>query len=243
MMGTNDTGGAKRDSVDANTSPASPTSRSSLLKRGGLADDVADYVREQILTGGMKPGTHIDQQAISDALGVSRSPIREAIVVLGQEGLVDVLPRRGAQVSRLSRDDVIDHYELFGLVAGRAAAIAATELPDSQLERLQELHSQFDSSLPSDMSALNNEFHRSINLAAPRRTRWLLRMLERTVPSGYYEFVAGWDEQAIVHHNEILVALLARDSQGARMAMEYHLHQSGVAAAQALEDQGLWSSQ
>ena len=60
--------------------------------RGGLADDVVLYVREQILTGALKPGTKIDQEALAAALDVSRSPIREALVILGQEGLLDLIP-------------------------------------------------------------------------------------------------------------------------------------------------------
>ncbi|MFZ9017431.1 MAG: GntR family transcriptional regulator, partial [Ilumatobacteraceae bacterium] len=93
-------------------------------RRGGLADEVAAYVRGLILTGSLKPGTKIDQDAICEALGVSRSPVREAIVILGQEGLLDVTPRRGASVAQLTPDDIVDHYALVGAVAGRAAAMA-----------------------------------------------------------------------------------------------------------------------
>lgn len=215
-------------------------------RRGGLADDVVSYVRELILTGSLKPDTHIDQEAIGEALGVSRSPVREAIVVLGQEGLLEVLPRRGAKVAHISRSDVIDHYELFGLVSGRAASMAATELQDEDLDCLRDLHRQFEEGArePIDsaaLSSLNAEFHRVINRAVLPRTRWLLRLLDRTVPSRYFEFAEGWDQQAVTHHREILAALVARDAAGARQAMETHLHQSGVAAANALEAQGFWN--
>ncbi len=120
-----------------------PSGVSAPRRRGGLADDVATYVRELILTGSLKPGTRIDQDAIGDAVGVSRSPVREAIVVLGQEGLLEILPRRGAIVAPLTRSDVIDHYELFGLISGRAAGIAATELSDQQRSELRSIHDLF----------------------------------------------------------------------------------------------------
>lgn len=226
-------------------------------KRGGLAEDVVSYVRELILTGSLKPGTHIDQEAIGEALGVSRSPVREAIVVLGQEGLLDVLPRRGAQVAHISREDVIDHYELFGLVSGRAAAVAAEGLSDEDLTRLRSLHEQFEkggdfaadhattdrvaADRAANLSSLNAEFHRVINRSASARTRWLLGLLDRTVPSRYFEFADGWDQQAVQHHASILQAIVNGDSQAARQAMEHHLHQSGVAAADALEAQGFWN--
>jgi DNA-binding GntR family transcriptional regulator len=73
-----------------------------LRRRGGLPGDVAAYVRRLILTGVLKPGTKIDQDAVSESLDVSRSPIREALVILGQEGLLDVTPRRGASVALLT---------------------------------------------------------------------------------------------------------------------------------------------
>lgn len=210
------------------------------VRRGGLADDVAAYVREQILTGLLKPGTHIDQDAICEALGVSRSPVREAIIVLGQEGLLEVLPRRGAQVAYLTRADVIDHYELFGLVSGRAAAIAAENLSKADEEELQRIHAQFDPRGGQDMSELNADFHRVINRYSSPRTRWLLRLLERSVPSRYYEFADGWDERAVGHHAQILLALMNRDGEAARKAMEHHLNEGGVTAADALEAQGFW---
>ena len=209
-------------------------------RRGGLADDVAAYVRELVLTGRLRPGVKVDQDAIGRALDVSRSPIREALVVLGQEGLLDVTPRRGAFVARLSPDDIVDHYELYGIVSGRAAAMAADSLKDEQIEELEAIHAAFRLGTDADLSALNDDFHRIINTAAPRRTRWLLRHLVRSVPTAYYEFADGWNAQAVEHHRAILEALIARDGEAARNAMEAHLHESGVAAVEALHARGFW---
>jgi DNA-binding GntR family transcriptional regulator len=208
--------------------------------RGGLADEVVAYIRELILTGALKPGTKIDQDAVSAALNVSRSPIREALVILGQEGLLDVTPRRGARVARLTPEDIVDHYELFGVVSGRAAAIAAATLKDDRIAELAELHSRFDAAATGELAALNHHFHRIINTAAPRRTRWLLRHLERSVPANYFEFVDGWNAAAIAHHGAILEAIIERDADEARQHMENHLHESGVAAVAYLDRQGFW---
>ena len=105
--------------------PRYPQRTPASRRRGVLGEEVVDYVRELILTGTIRSGEKIDQQAVSEALGVSRSPIREALVVLGREGLVELTPRRGAAVADLSPEDIVDHYALFGVVAGRAAALAA----------------------------------------------------------------------------------------------------------------------
>ncbi len=215
-------------------------------RRGGLASDVAVYIRELILTGSLKPGTKIDQEAICAALDVSRSPVREAIVILGQEGLLDVTPRRGASVAAITPDDIIDHYALFGTVSGRAAAMAAEQLDDEARAALREVHAEFERGAalaPTQLAELNDRFHRIINGCAPRRTRWLLRLLVRSVPADYYEFADGWDAQAVDHHAEILAAIEARDAGRAQRAMEHHLHESGVAAVASLERQGFWEDE
>ena len=209
-------------------------------RRGSLADEVVTYVRDLILGGSLKPGTKIDQDAIGEALDVSRSPVREALVILGREGLVEVTPRRGAAVADLTPDDIVDHYELFGVVAGRAAAMAAVSLKDDEIAELAAIHERFQRDSGEDLSDLNNAFHRVINSAAPRRTRWLLRHLVRSVPVRYYEFIDGWDGQAVQHHAAILEAISQRDAEGARLAMEEHLRQSGLAAADFLLRHGYW---
>ena len=214
-----------------------------MRRRGGLPDEVASYVRDLILTGALKPGAKIDQDAIANALDVSRSPIREALIVLGQEGLLDVAPRRGFFVARLTPDDIIDHYELYGVISGRAAAMAADTLKDEQIAELEAIQKRFVADSHEDLSALNDDFHRIINAAAPRRTRWLLRLLVRSVPANYYEFADGWDEKAVEHHRKILNAVIERDAQRAREAMEAHLHESGVAATEALRRQGFWNDE
>ncbi len=210
------------------------------IRRGGLAEEIVSYVRGQILSGRIKPGEKVDQEAIAEALDVSRSPIREALVILGQEGLLDVTPRRGAFVANLTREDVIDHYELFGLISGRVAAMAADQMTVDDLADLRAVHDQFAAASGDEHSKLNDQFHRLINKAAPRRTRWLLRHLERSIPEGFYGTTPGWTEKAVVDHHTIVDALARRDSARAREAMEEHLHSAGVAAVNALEGQGFW---
>lgn len=239
--------GVERGDVDRPSRyPArTPASR----RRGVLGEEVVDYVRELILTGTLRSGEKVDQQAISEALDVSRSPIREALVVLSREGLVELTPRRGASVARLSREDIVDHYALFGVVAGRAAALAAEGLDAEGLAELRDVHASFlaagsDGGAldPDDLQQLNHDFHRLINLAAPGRTRWLLRHLEHSVPTSYYEFADGWNRVAVEHHAAILDAIAAGDVEEARRAMEAHLQASGEAAAAALAARGFFDS-
>lgn len=210
-------------------------------RRTSLADEVAEYLRHLILTGELRPGERIDQEAVSDALEVSRSPIREAVVVLGQEGLVTLNQNRGASVAEITPDDIADHYELFGAVSGRAAALAAEVLTGDEIDELTMIHRRFESGDPATMSVANHDFHRMINHRAPRRTRWLLALLERSVPADYYEFSAGLYADAVDDHAAILAAIAERDAEGARRAMEHHLRRGGAAATEALRQRGFWS--
>jgi DNA-binding GntR family transcriptional regulator len=223
--------------------PASTLPSRDIRQRGSVATDVAEYVRELVLTGVLRPGVKVDQVAICEALDVSRSPVREALVILGQEGLLDLTPRRGARVARITPDDVIEHYSLFGVVSGRAAARAAEQLGDAELDDLARVHAEFErgtSLSPDALGELNDHFHRIINRQAPRRTRWLLQLLVRSVPTNYYEFADGWDARAVDHHADILDAIRSRDADRARRTMEHHLHESGLAAVEALDAQGFW---
>lgn len=223
-----------------------PSRAPSSRRRGVLGEEVVDYIRDLVLTGAVRPGEKIDQAAISEALDVSRSPIREALVVLSREGLISLTPRRGASVVQLSREDIVDHYALFGVVAGRAAALAATFLPPASVADLRAVHGRFadleDAGHldPEELQQLNHDFHRIINLAAPSRTRWLLGHLERSVPANYFEFADGWNVAAVAHHRTILEAIVSGDADGARRAMEVHLEASGEVAAAQLEARGFF---
>jgi len=109
-------------------------------RRRNLAEDVAEYIRASIMSGALLPGERIDQDAIAAELGVSRLPVREALISLDKEGLIRNLPRRGAFVAEMDREDVLDHYQLFGQVAGLAAARAAARMTADEVDRLAEVH-------------------------------------------------------------------------------------------------------
>lgn len=232
-----------KDSSSRRSSPSVRRAGPLARRRGSLADDVAEHLRREILTGKIRPGDRLDQEGISEQLGVSRSPIREAVVVLGQEGLLTLHRHRGACVAEITQADIAEHYELFGTISGGAAAKAAAALSDDEVRSLAEVHRQFESGSPEEMSAANNEFHRIINSVTSRRTRWLLALLDRAVPADYYEFASDFYSQSVQDHGAILSAIEMRDPQTARRAMEHHLHQGGQAAIAALNDQGLWKDQ
>ena len=212
------------------------------ISHPSLKDAAAAYLREQILTGKLRPGAKIDQDEISEALGMSRVPVREALIELAQESLIDAVPRRGAFVARLERSDVIDHYRIFGLIAGLAGSRAAGALTDEQLADLRRMHEAFIAApLPEEKAYWNHEFHKMINLAGgSRRLASVLRLLSRSLPVRYFEFVPQWADISARHHARILEALEARDAHEAQRMIEHHVAESGDLAVEILQEMGYW---
>ncbi len=206
-------------------------------RRRNLAEDVAAHIRDAILAGRLKPGQRIDQDAIADELGVSRLPVREALIALDQEGLVQTIPRKGSYVSRVDREDIADHYQVFGQVAGLAAARAVSRLDDDGLERLVALHEEMSrADNLQEQQRLNHEFHRTINKAASsQRMSAMLQLLSRSLPMPYADFPAEWLDEANRQHRDILEAFKRRDTLAAQRAMEQHINASARHAIEVLE--------
>jgi DNA-binding GntR family transcriptional regulator len=211
-------------------------------RRRNLAEDVATHIRQEILAGRMRPGDRIDQDAIATQLGVSRLPVREALISLDQEGLIESIPRRGAYVARLEREDIADHYQLFGQVAGLAAARAVTRLDDAGLAELIALHESMHATEDLEtQQRLNHEFHRLINTAAAsQRISGMLRLLSRSLPMPYVDFPQEWLREADKQHQEIIDAFRRRDTLAAQRAMEQHISASGRHAIDVLDAMGFF---
>jgi len=212
------------------------------VKRERFAEEVASELREMILAGRLVSGERIDQDAVAESHGMSRLPVREALIALEQEGLVVNTPRRGAYVAQLSPEDVQDQYEVYGLVAGIAAARAAERLTPDEIAELRKAHEQFVKAKGgAAQQRSNEEFHRIINRVASRRLRSMLGLLARSLPSHHYMFDSAWAALAKHHHEQVLIAIERRDPVGARAAMTEHLVASGHQAVVALRGKGFWA--
>src|SRR5213595_4061497 len=113
--------------------PATAVPASPRLAEGALYERVAERVRERILAHSLAPGSWIDEQALTAELGISRTPLREALKVLAAEGLVTMKLRRGAYVTEVSEQDLTEVFHLLSLLESDAAAAVAREATDAQL--------------------------------------------------------------------------------------------------------------
>jgi len=218
-------------------------SRVRALRRRNLAEDAAEHIRSMIISGDLKPGDRIDQDQVAEDLGVSRLPVREALISLDQEGLIEMLPRRGAFVAPCTRDDVIDHYQLFGQVAGLAAARAVARMSDERVAELVQINERLVSTEDrAEQARLNHEFHRSVNLACDsQRIISMLKLLSRSLPMPYGKFPPEWLADAGQQHRDILEAFLRRDTLAAQRSMEQHIASSGRHAVDVLERLGFFA--
>ncbi|TCP50749.1 DNA-binding GntR family transcriptional regulator [Tamaricihabitans halophyticus] len=202
----------------------------------------AQEIRRQVFAGELRPGSKVDQEALAEQLGVSKIPIREALLILEHEGVIENVARRGAFVARLSRNDIQDHYRVFGVVSGLAAERAAKNMPKASLLALTDIADRMESGVgPEEQESLNFEFHRRINYAADsRRLTSILGIMSRTLPHGFYVAHQEWPEKAHEDHRKILRALTARTAARSRTAMEKHFADAGDHAVALLEAQGFW---
>lgn len=214
-------------------------------RRPNLMREAARYIRDQILAGELKPGQKIDQDAVASALRISRLPVRESLIVLQADGLVENIPRRGAFVARLAPEDIHDHYEAYGLLSGLAAGRAAHLMDEAAFDRLQDLIDRLGASTDSEeQDRLNFQFHREINRAGQsRRLLAVLRTLSASMPTHFFGQNCEFQSHAAKEHQEILGALRAHNGKAAADALAAHFRNVGNQAVEMLRSTGYWEDE
>jgi DNA-binding GntR family transcriptional regulator len=185
-----------------------------------------------IMSGQWRPGDSVRPEAVGEALGISATPVREALHVLRVEGFLQLLPRRGFQVAPLTGQDIRDLFEAHALIAGELAARAAVLAAPEDLAELEALHHELLAAAHrKDLHLLeekNHAFHRQLNLVAnARKIAWVLGLIGRYIPTRFYSSIEGWPEATTHDHTGILEGLRARDAEAARRAMHDHIVHSG----------------
>ena len=185
-----------------------------------------DLLEEAILEGELKPGERLRAEALAQRFGTSRTPIREALLQLEGQGLVEVEPNRGAVVRAFDREDLKDLYNVRALLEPAAAALAATRRSAMQLARLGMLCDVAETAPVEDQIDYNEQFHRIIAEAAGSpRLEVAMRAasgIPRTFRHRFWQSEAQRTE-SLVCHRRIVAALRARDPQLAEVAMHMHI--------------------
>lgn len=226
--------------------PGPPVGRAGadLRNHPNLKDIVAAFIREGIVSGRFAPGDKIDQDEVAATLGVSRLPVREALIELAQKGFVTAIPRRGAFVVDLGVDDVEDHYAVVGMVFALVARRAAKELSRTQLRDLRGIHSEISATDDISMrEALNRDFYGSINRAGgSSRLLSILQFLAGALAAGFYLASPAWTATEEKYREQMLEALESRDADAAAAVAEEHLRECGRVTIEELRERGYWLS-
>lgn len=198
---------------------------------------VADALRRAILRGTFVPGEKLDQQDVADSLGVSRSPVREALRTLAAEELVTIVPHRGAMVTERSVDELRELLFIRVLLEGAAARRAASAMDDIRLAHLAGLiEAAAATDNHEDLLELNNEFHTTVYNAHPQPHLVALIQQLRNKVAPYnrlYLDQPGRKDEAWADHARIYDACRRRDGAAAEQETRRHLERVFEALADA----------
>lgn len=187
-------------------------------------------IKGWIVNQDLGPGAKLQEDALADRLGVSRTPIREALSRLAQEGLVTMVPRRGTFVVDLTREDIVELYEVREAIEGMAAHLAARRRTPDQLRQMQAAFAPFrDGVGPGDLTAYAQAdllFHDLLLRAAGNRglqqvagslndRMQMLRLRSVVLP--------GRASRSLAEHGRIIEALAAADPEAAEVAAREHM--------------------
>jgi len=200
------------------------------IPRQVLHQEVAVRLRQRIVEGQLAPGAKLNERELAEALNVSRTPLREAIKMLAAEGLVELLPNRGAVVAQMSEQDVIDTFEVIAGLEGQSGELAAQRISEAELAEIRALHFEMMAAwtrrdLPT-YYRINAQIHTLINAAARNP---VLAQTWRNVNARLQalRFRSNFDEakwkRAVKEHERMVELLAARDAAGLRALLIAHL--------------------
>jgi DNA-binding GntR family transcriptional regulator len=215
-----------------------------------LGDQVAGQIRDAIMSGVFVGGEKLLVESLASRLGVSTMPVREALVALAHEGLLNSNPGRGFRVANLTKQDIEDIFLVHAFISGLLAERAVATARDTTIERLRRVTEKVDRLAASGGSEesrskiefLNYSFHRTINqLVDAPRLHWFLRAATQYVPRHMFETMPAWTNLTVSDHPAILAALEARNGSLLRERVEMHAIRAGQLIIDNLEERGFWS--
>lgn len=208
-----------------------------------LHNEVADRLRELITRGELAPGSRLNERMLTERFGISRTPLREALKVLSSEGLVELLPNRGAVVTIITAADAEDMFQVMAVLEALGGELACLRATDQDIVAITSLHAQmrefYDRRDLEDYFELNQLIHQKIiDCAGNKELSDAYRRISVRIRRP--RFMANlssprWHE-AMDEHEEILQALTRRDSEGLKGLLAQHLDNK----SQVIQD---WLSQ
>ena len=195
-----------------------------------LSEKIAETIREYILKGVLKPGERLTEPRLSDILGISRTPIREALRILEMDGFVTLIPRRGAVVTELTDKDVDEIFILKIRLESLAAKLAVNFMTDADIDKLKDLNEKMkrfnENRNVAGLIKANSEFHdffimKSDNQRLIKFLESLQAQFKRATAYSFTE--AGRIISVIEEHEDIIQAFQKRDEALVEKLVEKHI--------------------
>jgi len=209
-----------------------------------LREVIFNTLKEAIIVGELKPGARLMEVQLAEKMGVSRTPVREAIRKLELEGLVTMVPRKGAHVASLSPKDIVDVLEVRGALDGLAASLSSLKMKEEQIKELRQINKQFanfvakenlQGSIKKDV-----EFHELIyRSSGNEKLMQIVSNLREQVQRFRVIYLKDYSSQKDIEseHEEIIEAIAKRDPEAALNAAKKHIKSQEIGIINAIKKQ------
>ncbi len=199
------------------------------LEYSSLSELVYLHLRKQMNSGSLTPGSTVNIGEIAKELGISKTPLRDALIHLECEGFVSILPRRGVLVNRLSIDDVKQAYDAIGLIESFIVREIVHKISSAQLQRLEEINAAMTEDIrKGDFANLfenNLEFHNTYLDISDNELlkKFILPIKHRLYDFPRQNYISEWELSNGREHEQLIECLKARDGEGAaRILQDVH---------------------
>jgi DNA-binding GntR family transcriptional regulator len=208
-----------------------------------IREEVFTMLRQAILTGKLQPGDRLVERELAEQLGVSRTPVREALRKLELENLVTHIPRKGVVVSEISKRDVIEIFDIRASLEGLASNLAAQKATSEEIKKLNEMVQAMETAANNkDVDSLNeihDQFHKQLIIIAdsPRLKQMINSLsdyINRFTKAGYA--IPGRSSAAMQEHRELMESIEARDSLRAQSIAASHIMNSKAVVLKQYEE-------
>ncbi|MEB3968076.1 GntR family transcriptional regulator [Mycobacterium ulcerans] len=216
------------------------------LRRAQLSDEVAGHLRAAIMSGTLRPGTFIRLDETAAELGVSITPVREALLKLRGEGMVQLEPHRGHVVLPLTRQDIDDIFWLQATIARELAVTATERISEVVIGELEHINDALTAAVGAGdteaIAALEFAFHRVLNQSSGRiKLAWFLLNAACYMPAQLYASDPQWGAAAVDNHRQLIAALRRRDTAAVIEHSVWQFTDAAHRLTQMLETNGIFN--
>ncbi|WP_413733567.1 GntR family transcriptional regulator [Sodalis sp. RH21] len=212
------------------------------ISRRTLHSEIADFIRDMIVRGELEPGSRIPEKDLCTRFDISRTPLREALKVLATEGMIILLPQRGARVAALTHEELYEIFPIIASLEGLACELACQHITTDELAAIEQLHAEmllaYQRQDKLDYARLNRDIHLALFGAARNQSLLALyKTLElriRNIRHTVRQLPKDW-QRAVNEHEEIMACLRAKNAAKLAKTMRKHIMSTANAVRNAMD--------